>query len=196
MNNSKLFYGIGINDKTRPARVNSKAAKQYALWRTMLKRCYDLKCHTKQPTYIDCEASDNFKSYSYFYDWCNKQIGFNLNGWQLDKDILIPDNKTYSEDSCVFVPQDVNKFFANCGAVRSNCPVGVDFHKASGKYRAVCRINSKQQHLGLFNNPEAAFVAYKAFKEAVCKDLANKYQDRLDERVFNYMMNWKVTFTY
>ena len=57
---------------------------------------------------------------------------------------------------------------------------------------ASCAVNSKRQHLGLFNTPQEAFAAYKPFKEALCKQLALKWQSEIDERLFNVMMNWEV----
>ena len=37
-----------------------------------------------------------------------------------------------------------------------------------------------------------AFTVYKPFKEALCKQLALKWQSEIDERLFNAMMNWSV----
>ena len=197
MKNSKLIYGFGFNDKTRPASINSKNTKEYDLWRTMLRRCYSDKFHTKQPTYIDCTASDNFKNYSYFHDWCNAQIGFgridaNNRHWQMDKDILIRDNKVYSEDTCVFIPSEINTFFCDCRASRGESPLGVYFNKSTGKYLAHCAVNSKTKHLGFFSTPEEAFSVYKQFKESLCKELATKWRGQIDNRVYDAMMAWNV----
>ena len=111
----------------------------------------------------------------------------------MDKDILLfVGNKTYSETTCVFVPQEINKFFNECGNARGDYPVGVHFDKASGKFRAQCAVNGKRQHLGLFNTPQEAFASYKPFKEALCKQLALKWQYEIDERLFNVMMNLEI----
>ena len=98
----KLVWGVGFNDKTRPSRVDGKKVKEYELWTGMLKRCFSEKYQTRQPTYIGCNVSNNFLNYSFFYDWCQEQIGFGKvddkgRYWQLDKDLLFVDNKTYSE---------------------------------------------------------------------------------------------------
>ena len=130
----KPVYGVGFNDKTRPAKVDGKNVKEYNLWKDMLERCFSEKCQTRQPTYIGCNVSDNFLNYSYFYDWCQEQIGFGKvdekgRYWQLDKDLLFVGNKTYSETTCVFVPKEINVFFVDSGASRGNYPLGVIFTK-------------------------------------------------------------------
>ena len=194
---SKLVYGKGFNDKTRPAKVGGKIVKEYDLWQSMLERCFGEKLQTRRPTYKGCNVSDNFLTYSYFYDWCQKQIGFGKvdekgRSWCLDKDILFTDNKTYSETACVFVPNEINTFFIDCGNARGEYPVGVCFDKRVGKFKAYCRVNSKTKNLGLFNTPQEAFAAYKPFKEALCKQLALKWQSEIDQRLFNTMMNWQI----
>ena len=110
----------------------------------------------------------------------------------MDKDLLFVGNKTYSETSCVFVPQEINKFFNEYGNARGEYPLGVCFNKVLGKFQAYCAVNSNQQHLGLFNTPQEAFAVYKPFKENLCKQLALKWQTEIDERLFNAMMNWTV----
>ena len=90
------------------------------------------------------------------------------------------------------MPHEINSFFIDCGAKRGDNPVGVGFHKASGKFRAQCAVNGKPQHLGYFNTPQEAFNAYKPFKENLCKQLALKWQHEIDPRLFNAMMKWEV----
>ncbi len=73
---SKLVFGVGVNDRGRPAWVDGKPVKEYDLWIGMLRRCFSEKCQTLYPTYKGCNVSDNFLHYSFFYDWCQEQIGF------------------------------------------------------------------------------------------------------------------------
>ena len=194
---NKLVYGVGFNDKTRPAKVDGKIVKEYDLWKHMLERCFSEKLQTLYPTYKGCNVSDNFLNYSFFYDWCQEQIGFgNIDekgrSWCLDKDLLFIGNKTYSETTCVFVPQEINLFFIDRGNDRGEYPLGVSFYKQNGKFVAHCTVNGKRQHLGYFNTPQEAFNAYKPFKENLCKQLALKWKDEIDERLFNAMMNWQI----
>ena len=194
---SKLLCGVGFNDKTKPVFVDGKIVKEYDLWQNMLKRCFSEKLRTRSPTYKGCNVSDNFLNYSYFYDWCQEQTGFGKvdekgRYWQLDKDLLLVGNKTYSETTCVFVPQEINKFFTDSGNVRGQYPVGVYFDKQKGKFRSQCKVNGKQQYLGLFNTHKEAFAVYKPFKEALCKQLALKWESEIDSRLFNEMVRWCV----
>ena len=99
-------FGIGVLGTKYPSKVNGVQTKEYDLWQSMLQRCYSDSFKKKYPTYEGCEVSDNFKSYEYFYEWCNEQIGFGNDGdgnpFQLDKDLLSKGNKIYSETTCVF----------------------------------------------------------------------------------------------
>ena len=65
--------------------------QSYICWNSLLFRCYHKSSKLRSPTYHDCRVSENFKYYSKFKEWCNKQIGFGLkddNGkvFALDKD--------------------------------------------------------------------------------------------------------------
>ena len=183
--------------KPKPANVDGKSVKEYSLWGDMLKRCFSEKLQTRCPTYKGCSVSDNFLNYTFFYDWCQEQTGFGKvdekgKSWCLDKDLLFVGNKTYSESTCVFVPQEINLFFIDRGNDRGEYPVGVYFDKARGKFKAQCNVNGKRQYLGLFNTPQEAFTAYKPFKEALCKQLALKWESEIDTRLFSAIMNWAV----
>ena len=193
----KPVYGVGVNDKTRPAWVDGKPVKEYDLWQSMLKRCFSEKYqHAIQPIKVVMFLITSLITHS-FTIGVRTKLGFGKvdekgRSWCLDKDLLFVGNKIYSETACVFVPNEINSFFNEHGNARGEYPVGVSFHKRVGRFVAQCTVNGKPQHLGLFNTPEEAFVVYKPFKENLCKQLALKCQSEIDQRLFNAMMNWQI----
>ena len=190
-------HGVGVAGAKYPITVNGVKTKEYALWKRMLERCYSDIFKKKYPTYEGCEASENFKYYEYFYEWCNKQIGFgndgNGNPFQLDKDLLIKGNKIYSESTCVFIPQEINSVLTKCTSLRGNHLIGVYWDKTHKAFIAlVNKSKGKQEHLGYFNTELEAYNAYKIAKEAFVKEQANKFKSQIDQRAYNALMNYKV----
>ncbi len=190
---SPSVYSIGIVGTKYPSTINGVLTKEYDLWQNMLRRCYSDKYQKKRPTYIGCEVSDNFKSYEYFYDWCHKQVGFDNKGWQLDKDLLIKGNKVYSEDSCVFIPQEVNTLLTKSTSSRGEHLIGVSWHKRDKAFVAMVSRNKGQpEYLGLFKTEIEAFNAYKEAKESFVKEQANRWKDKIDIRAYNALMNYEI----
>ena len=194
---SPSVFGVGILGAKYPSRVNGVNTKEYELWQSMLRRCYSDTYQKKKPTYVGCEVSENFKSYEYFYEWCNKQIGFgndgNGNPFHLDKDLLIKGNKVYDENTCVFIPSEINSLLTKNTASRGEHLIGVYWDKTANAF--VARVNKnkgKQEKLGSFNTEIEAFNAYKKAKEAFVKEQANKWKDKIDERAYNALMNYTV----
>ena len=193
---SPSTYGVGITGAKYPITVNGVHTKEYDLWNGMLRRCYSDALKKKYPTYIDCEVSDKFKSYEYFYEWCNKQIGFSNKDWHLDKDLLVKGNKVYSEDTCVFIPREINSLLIKCDASRGEHLIGVCWHKKDNAFVAhVGKSKGKREYLGFFKTEIEAFNAYKVAKEAFVKELANKWKDKIDVRAYNALMNYEVEIT-
>ena len=189
-------FGVGVVGTKYPSKVNGRNIKEYDLWTHMLQRCYSDVYKKKYPTYIDCEVSDNFKSYEYFYEWCHNQIGFGNNGWHLDKDLLVKGNKVYSEDSCVFIPREINLLLTKRTASRGEHLIGVHWCKTHKAF--VARVNKnkgKREHLGLFKTELEAFNAYKEAKESFVKEQADKWKSQIDERAYNALMNYTVEIT-
>ena len=190
---SPSVYGVGIVGTKYTITVDGVKTKEYELWKDTLKRCYSDTYQKKQPTYEGCEVSDKFKSYEYFYEWCNEQIGFNNEGWQLDKDLLIKGNKVYSEDSCVFLPQEINKILVKCTASRGQHLIGVYWNKRDKAFVAqVSKNKSGSEYLGYFKTELEAFKAYKQAKESFIKEQANKWKGKIDERAYEALMNYQV----
>jgi len=196
----ELVCGIGFNDGVYPASSNGKHLKEYNLWHSMLERCSS-KFWKRCPTYEGVSCSSSFKSYSSFYEWCQEQIGFgniddNGNVWQLDKDILIKGNKLYSEDTCVFVPHNINQFHVKSNNIRGNQPIGVYFDKSRGKFMArFSSGNNIMKNLGRFETEHEAFTVYKAAKEKLSLQLAEAYKDRLDPRAYQALLDYRVEIT-
>ena len=190
---SPSVHGVGITGVKYPCRTNGVLVKEYVLWTNMLRRCYSDNSKKKHPTYVGCEVSDNFKSYEYFYEWCHKQIGFGVDGFEIDKDLLIKGNKIYSESTCVFIPAEINTVLVKCVASRGEHLIGVCWSKTANAFKVAVRKNKgKQEHLGYFNTELEAFKAYKTAKEAFVKEQANKFKSQIDPRAYNALMNYEV----
>ena len=172
---SPSVYGVGITGTKYPSTISGRNTKEYDLWKSMLRRCYSDTYKKKYPTYTDCKVSDNFLHYEHFYDWCQKQVGFGKCGFQLDKDLLTKGNKVYSEDSCVFIPSEINTVLIKSTATRGKHLIGVYWSNTNKAFVAqVGKSKGKQERLGCFNTELEAFNAYKEAKESFVKEQAIK----------------------
>ena len=193
---SPSVYSIGIVGTKYPSMINGVQTKEYELWKSMLRRCYSDKYQKKYPTYEGCEVSDNFKSFEYFYEWCHKQIGFNNEGWHLDKDLLTKGNKVYSENSCVFIPAEINTLLIKCTASRGENLIGVYWDKKGKAFVAMVNKNKGgSEYLGYFKTEIEAFNAYKKAKEAFIKEQAEKWKGKIDDRAYEALMDYQVEIT-
>ncbi len=183
------IYGKGILGEG--FKQSDSQSYSFQLWKNMLKRCYSEVSFKKSPSYEQCLTSETFNHYQQFKTWCNNQIGFGNEGWELDKDILIKGNKIYSEDTCCFVPKEINLLLVKHDKGRGNYSLGVDYHKSRKQFRARC----SDKHLGWFNTEIEAFNAYKTAKEDFIKSLANKWKDQIDPKVYEALMKYEVEIT-
>lgn len=103
-------------------------------------------------TYKGCE--NHFIGYQEFTDWCQEQYGYMFkesNGyfWQLDKDILVPGNRIYSPETCMFVPCRVNNLLLTRQNFRGEYPLGVYKHGTptqpfTGRFSSEAKVKSRQ----------------------------------------------------
>lgn len=175
----KLVYGWGINDSLTPVRsvgLDGKSVldQYYRTWANMLNRCFSAKFQAQYPTYIGCTVTEEWQYFTTFRGW---MATYNHEGKHLDKDIIQPGNKVYSPDLCCFTSRQLNTLLGDCGAARGKWPVGVCFHKASGKFMAKIKKSGKSHHLGLFDTPESASAVYAAEKASYVTEFANEQPD-------------------
>lgn len=184
-------YGVGVLGEKYPAKLNGLMQKEYTVWTDMLKRCYDSKEHARYPRYIGCTTSDNFRYYEYFYEWCNNQIGFNNPGWHLDKDLLFKGNKLYSEDTCVFLPAEINTALTSANTTRGELPIGVQLSPV-GNYISSYNLGGIHYYGGTFYTVEDAFFHYKQAKEQYLQHLGYLWEPYIDPRAFLALMHYSV----
>lgn len=195
----KLIYGVGVSEDgefKRSIIIDSKCrnTREYTLWSNMLARCYSSKFQEKNPTYIGCTVSENFKNFQYFAKWCQNQVGFGNIKFQLDKDVLCKANRTYCEELCVFVPVELNSAVIKRDKSRGVFPIGVYYDKYYGVYRTHLRFGGKSfvNKNGSHETPETAFQAYKVAKEQFIKEQAELWKDKIDIRVYEALMKYEV----
>ena len=189
-------YGKGyLGEGKYKTKENGKTKREYKIWHSMLRRCYDPKYHEKEPTYKDCEVEDDWLNFQNFAKWYHKNY-YEISGevMCLDKDILYKRNKIYSKDTCMFVPQRINTLFIKRGKSRGDSPIGTT-PNSSGNYEVRCNNRyGKSIYLGEYSTEEDAFRMYKQYKEKVIKEVIDSYEgiipepfySRLRESMYNY----------
>lgn len=192
----KSFYNIGYLGEIKEN--NIKDLKSYKFWTYMLSRCYPITDKEKEihKHYKDCDVCEEWHCFSNFKEWFDENYYEIPNEkMQLDKDILIKNNKTYSPDTCCFVPCNINHIFGTSKASRGEYPIGVYYSKEKDRYYAGMRIDYKKINIGSYKTLEEAFYAYKTKKEERIKYLADKYKEYLPEKVYKALYDWEVEIT-
>lgn len=127
---------VKINDKWIKSWVTHESGNriQSHTRSSILYRALDARCKVggyvqrNHPTYLGCK--NLFQGYQQFTEWCQTQYGYmntQTNGkfWSLDKDIYALNNKAYSPETCIFIPQYANCLFTNQTNKQFDLPLGV-----------------------------------------------------------------------
>ena len=185
----KTVYNVGfIGEGNYKITKNNQRTKASSVWKGMLQRCY--KRMDKWESYEHVTVCEEWYNFQNFAEWFENNY---VEGWHLDKDILVKGNKVYSPDTCCFVPGEINYLFIKCDKKRGKCPIGVSF--VHNKFQVTLRKYGKTYNLGRYNTSEEAFEIYKEAKEKYIKDIANEWKDLISDKVYEAMYNYKVEIT-
>lgn len=195
----KLIHGIGVNDSLEPTEklINGIRVRDefYVRWQNVIIRCYSKRFLETHANYVGCTMSDEWLIFSNFKAWMKKQ---DWKGKDLDKDILIPGNKLYSKETCVFVSRKLNSLLVYAG--KSKWPNGVSFHNKMGKFRSK---DGTGKHLGYYDTPEQAASVYNLAKsnyireiiateeEVILNDILKQALIRHADRFFELHLKYK-----
>mgnify|MGYP001774211399 CR=1 FL=1 len=99
-------FGVGCIG-VGPHKAHEKGAdtKPFGVWRAMLRRCYYRGGKHHQPSYEGCSVAPEWHDFQTFAQWFEDNYPKDGGRYQLDKDTIVPGNKTYSPDRCRFVTQ-------------------------------------------------------------------------------------------
>jgi hypothetical protein len=202
-----LIHGVGINDLPYNVAIRDEDNKQklcpfYATWRRMLRRCYskiDLEDH---PSYLGCNVVDPWKTATVFKAWMETQ---NWKGLHLDKDILLEDNKTYSPESCVFVPQRLNKLLLSRELDRGEYLLGVSLRSNKNNWEfekpfvaQITSVDCKVRCLGYFKTQEEAHKAWQRAKALEIQKAVDWYatEDCFNSKIADSLLAraWKLMY--
>lgn len=190
----KLLYGVGINDAdysiTKSIRVDGRSkiiwmCPIYRTWSNMLLRCYSEKHRHKSPSYAECYVVQEWHSFSSFRSWAVTQPWA---GNELDKDLLIPGNKVYSPETCIYISNAINCFLTDRAAGRGAWPLGVSRYCNKKKFLAFCNNPNTGicEYLGGFETPDEAHQAWRRKKhEHACAHAATQDDPRIAEALRN-----------
>lgn len=190
----KTVFNVGYyGDGKYVAKIDGEHTTAYKKWRSMIVRCYDEKYSNAHPTYKDCIVCEEWHNYQNFAKWFEDNY-YEIPGeiMDLDKDILIEGNKIYSPETCVFVPQSLNKIFNHKKNKKSGLPIGV---KRDGKrFYATCGNGRNNEiYCGRFDTAEEAFyLGYLPMKRKIADEKINNYKEYLPTKLYDKLINYEI----
>ena len=130
-----------------------------------------------------------------FVDWSMSEYGYMLTEsvgnkeclWHLEKDIIKPDNKVYSPDMCLFVPQEVNALFTLSCKSRGEYPIGVSWNKKGKTLEGYARTDAGRKYLGSSGDPMFLHGLWQIEKVKYIRLIAGKYKQHV--KLFEVLNN-------
>ena len=175
---SKLVCGVGINDADyvvcRKMGGKRLTCQYYAVWHSMMRRCYGEKYRETRPAYSMCFVCEEWLTFSNFKAWMEKQA---WEGNQLDKDLLMQGNKEYNPEKCLFISGILNKLLTARSLLRGEHPIGVSWSKEHSVFSSGVSIKGRRKHLGYFTTSGAAHKSWQVAKKLIIHDVATEQAD-------------------
>lgn len=150
---------IGIGDY-------NKSHVSFNVWCGMLSRCYIVE-KNKDKKLTVCSEWHNFQTFAKWYE--DNYYEIKDERIDLDKDILLKENKTYSPNSCCFIPMSINTMMTPLRTVNSGIAKG-----ARGTYHSVNMVNGKKiTHVGFLSIEDARANHIRIKRDCILSKLYN-----------------------
>lgn len=164
----------------------------YSKWANMIRRCYSEKPSKNNRTYTDCIVNEDWHNFQNFAKWFHENYNPDImQGWQLDKDILLQGNKEYSAENCCYVPIEINCIFRVNSVFNVNAYKGVQ--PKEGKFQTSIKKKGNKTYLGFFNTAEEAHEVYMKAKKEYLIEVSEKWRGILSDRVCDAIKNYDIS---
>jgi hypothetical protein len=179
--NIKSIYGLGFIGEG----IHKAAPTQiYQIWRHIFRRCYGNEL--KFSSWKDCSIIEEWHNFQNFAEWYKNNY---IDGFSLDKDILIQNNRIYGPNTCCFVPDQINQLFRKNDNLKY--PQGIKFDSRRNTYNVYFTYFGKNKHFGTFLNMESAYNHFKIVKKEYIIEIAELWKKEIKEDVYLAMINYK-----
>lgn len=185
--NHPTLCGKGFEGYGKYSIVKDKKAGK--IWNNIIRMCCNEKAQDRKSSYKELTVCEEWHNFQNFAEWFYENYDENaMSKWFLSRGILIKNSKLFSPETCCFAPQELIKHIKQEKTNRKEYPIGVS--KQSTFFSS---FGGKQVHG--FHTAEEAFENYKVRKEASLKILAEEWKDRIPEKLYKALINYKVEIT-
>lgn len=161
-------------------------------WEGIKQRCGTFKA------YLDVTISEKFSEKERFVEWCHYERNSSVKDklgtyYELDKDIVNPTVRQYSEENCVFVPREVNQFFRSVQQILVNkyagiCSMSVILKSGEPYYKIAVKQRGSLRKLMHSADKDMLAEAYRQEYDIMAKELSEELRE-LDQRVLDVLLD-------
>lgn len=165
-------YGVGfVGVGGYKAKTNGRNTRAYAVWHEMIRRCYI--SDGNNVSYKGCTVCEEWHNFQNFAEWFYENYPSDGLSYDLDKDMKVIGNKTYSPSSCWFIKENVNSFVIDCLGSRGSSMIGSSYVKRLNKYQSYCnnQITGNLEYLGVFYVELDAHLRWRKRKSEIASML-------------------------
>lgn len=168
--------------------VEGKQTPAYKKWNSIKNR---LQAPHKRgnASYHHCTLSEEWKDFQNFAKWYYENF---VEGWVIDKDLLSSGVKTYSSETCCFIPPKLNGYLVGMSRVLDgDTSLCWNYRENYKVYVANVSNNKKRIHLGHYTNAYDASVAYLKGKFEILNSIEEEYSQLFSQKVVDGLKNFR-----
>lgn len=159
------YFGVGIHK----SKIKGKTTKKYEVWRAIICRCCTESYKLKNPSYVNVSICEEWLNFQNFGDWYDNNFPSHIDNikFQLDKDLLQQgvENKIYSPETCIFLPQKINGFLTQHRFASNNPNIGTQIKSKKFEVKLKDFYYNKKIYIGTFSTVEEASQAYQIARD-------------------------------